>query len=202
MCLSVNSGVQHILCCVFVLFFFILCTLCYQFLCIVIFLFPLRYSLTLILDIFSPLKAEMKIVSSTNNFHIILFLLFLNIWCLGAVVPVIYGSWIYNYLCNQCLSPLMLWVRISIRARCTTLCDTVCQWLAAGRWFPPGPPVSSTKKKLSPRYNWNIVESGVNTNKQTYDLNTNLFIYFAQDLTHLYHQIKLWRREFTFVLKS
>jgi hypothetical protein len=28
------------------------------------------------------------------------------------------------------LSPLMLWVRISIRARCTTLCDKVCQWLA------------------------------------------------------------------------
>jgi len=24
-----------------------------------------------------------------------------------------------NYICNQCLSPLMLWVRISIRARCT-----------------------------------------------------------------------------------
>jgi hypothetical protein len=22
------------------------------------------------------------------------------------------GSWIYNYLCNQSLSPLMLWVRI------------------------------------------------------------------------------------------
>jgi hypothetical protein len=32
-----------------------------------------------------------------------------------------YGSWIYNYLCNQCLSPLVLWVRISIRARCKTL---------------------------------------------------------------------------------
>jgi hypothetical protein len=27
-----------------------------------------------------------------------------------------YGSWIYNYLCNQYLSLLMLWVRISIRA--------------------------------------------------------------------------------------
>jgi len=26
-----------------------------------------------------------------------------------------YGSWIYNYLCNQCLSPLMLRVQISIR---------------------------------------------------------------------------------------
>jgi hypothetical protein len=35
----------------------------------------------------------------------------------------------------------MLWVRISIRARSTTLCDQVCQWLATGRWFSP---VSST----------------------------------------------------------
>jgi len=25
-----------------------------------------------------------------------------------------YGSWIYNYLCNQCLSSLMVWVLISI----------------------------------------------------------------------------------------
>ena len=55
-------------------------------------------------------------------------------------------SWIYNYLCNQCLSPLMLWVWISIRARFKTLCDKVCQWLATGRWFLPGPPVSSTNK--------------------------------------------------------
>jgi hypothetical protein len=52
----------------------------------------------------------------------------------------------YNYLCNQCLSPLMLWVLILIRARCTTLCDKVCQWLATGRWFSPGLPVSSTNK--------------------------------------------------------
>jgi hypothetical protein len=43
----------------------------------------------------------------------------------------------------------MLWVRISIRAICTTLCDKVCQWLATGRWFSPGPPVSSTKKNDS-----------------------------------------------------
>jgi hypothetical protein len=55
-----------------------------------------------------------------------------------------YGSWICNYLNNQCLSPLMLWVRISIRARCTTLYDKVCPWLATGRCFFPGSPVSST----------------------------------------------------------
>jgi hypothetical protein len=28
----------------------------------------------------------------------------------------------------------------------TTLCDKVCQSLAAGRWFSPGTPVSSTNK--------------------------------------------------------
>ena len=28
----------------------------------------------------------------------------------------------------------------------TTLCDKVCQWLAAGWWFSPGTPVSSTNK--------------------------------------------------------
>ena len=27
-----------------------------------------------------------------------------------------------------------------------TLCDEVCQWLATGRWFSPGTPVSSTNK--------------------------------------------------------
>ena len=47
---------------------------------------------------------------------------------------------------QEYLSPLMLWFRISIRARCTTLCDKVCQWLATGRWFSPGPPVYSTNK--------------------------------------------------------
>ena len=64
----------------------------------------------------------------------------------GPSWPWSYGSWIYNYLRNQCLSLLMLWARISIRARCTTLCDKVCQWLATGLWFSPGTPVSSTNK--------------------------------------------------------
>jgi hypothetical protein len=66
--------------------------------------------------------------------------------CLGTVVPWWHGSLIYNYLCNQCLSPLMLWVGMSIRTRCTTLCDNVCLWLASGRWFSSGPPVSSSTK--------------------------------------------------------
>ena len=50
-----------------------------------------------------------------------------------------YGSWIYNYLCNQCLSPPTLRVRISLIVRCTqyiaTLCDKACQWLTTGSGF-------------------------------------------------------------------
>ena len=65
---------------------------------------------------------------------------------LGLSWPWSYGSRIYNYQCKQCLSPVMLWVRISTRARCTTLCDKVCPWLATGRWFSPSPPLSSTNK--------------------------------------------------------
>jgi len=59
----------------------------------------------------------------------------------GAVM----AGWIYNYLCNRCLSPMMLWVRLAL-TRCTTSCDKICQWLAADRWFSLGPPVSSTNK--------------------------------------------------------
>ena len=58
------------------------------------------------------------------------------------------GSWIYNYLCNQCLSPLTLWVQILLRRGVlyTTLYEKNCQWLAAGQWFSPGTQVSSINK--------------------------------------------------------
>ena len=73
--------------------------------------------------------------------------------------------WIYNYLCYQCLSSLTLWVQIPLRWYVLdTLCDKVCQWLAAGRWSSLGTPASSTKNWL-PRYNWNIVEGGVKHHK-------------------------------------
>ena len=82
--------------------------------------------------------------------------------------PWSYGSWIYNYLCNQCLSPLMLlWVRISIRVRCTTLCDKVCQWLVIGRWFSPGTPVASTNKTVRSDIAEILLKVALNTIKQT-----------------------------------
>ena len=59
-----------------------------------------------------------------------------------------YGIWIYNYLCNQCLSPQKSRVGTSFLQSVldTTLCDKVSQWLATGRWFSQGTPVSSTNK--------------------------------------------------------
>ena len=74
----------------------------------------------------------------------------------GPSWPWSYGSWIYNYLCNQCLSHWccefespsgevynIMWYSLSVT------------WLHQQNW--------------PPRYNWNTVESGVKlhqTNKQ------------------------------------
>ena len=53
-----------------------------------------------------------------------------------------------NYLCNQCLLPLTLWVRILHRQDVldTTLCDKACQWRAPCRCLSPRTRVSSTNK--------------------------------------------------------
>jgi hypothetical protein len=59
-----------------------------------------------------------------------------------------HGSWIYNYLYNQCLSPLTLWVLTPVRPGVldTILCGKVGQCLATGMRFSPGNRVSSTNK--------------------------------------------------------
>ena len=102
-------------------------------------------------------------------------------WCHNfvqgpAVLSWSCGCWISSYLCNQSLSPLMLWVRIQLRrvALNTTLCYQVCQWLGAGRGFSPGNPVYSTCKTDPPRYNWNIVESANKHHKANYN-----FVHFC-----------------------
>ena len=65
----------------------------------------------------------------------------------------------------------MLLVRISIRARCTTLCDKVCHWLATGWWFSPGPPVSSTNKTDRHDITEILLKVALNTFKQTKQTN-------------------------------
>ena len=63
----------------------------------------------------------------------------------------------------------MLWVRISTRARCTILCDKVCQWLATSRWFSP---VSSTNKTDRHDITEILFKVALSTIKQT---NSRLF---------------------------
>ena len=82
--------------------------------------------------------------------HISLFLIVLKVYFklyVDTSWSWSYGSWIYNYLCNQCLSPLT-WVRIPLRwgVLDTTLCDKVCQWLVAVWWFSTDTLVSSTNE--------------------------------------------------------
>ena len=67
---------------------------------------------------------------------------------------------------NQCLSPLMLWIRISIRAGCRTLCDKVRQWLATSRWFFPSPTVFSTNKNDHHDITEILLKVALNTIKQ------------------------------------
>ena len=76
---------------------------------------------------------------------------------------------------NQCLSTLMLRVWISIRARCTTLCDKVCQWLATGQWFSLGTPVFSTNKTDHKDVTEILLKLTLNAIKQT-SKQANLYI--------------------------
>jgi hypothetical protein len=53
----------------------------------------------------------------------------------------------------------------------TTLCDEVCQWLATGRWFSPGPTVSSTNKTDHHDITEILLKVALMTTKQTIKVN-------------------------------
>jgi hypothetical protein len=53
-----------------------------------------------------PMKKVSTVIKNSDIIH------------LGAVVVWSYGSWIYNYLFNPCLSPLKLWVRTPFMGMC------------------------------------------------------------------------------------
>ena len=56
----------------------------------------------------------------------------------------------------------------------TTSCDKVCQWLATGQWFSPGPPISSTNKTDCHDITEILSKVALNTIKQT-----NIFSHFV-----------------------
>ena len=82
--------------------------------------------------------------------------LFLYSYVAGSSCSLWYGSLIYNYLCNQYISPLTSWVRGVLDK---PLCDKVCMWLMTGWWLSPSTAVSSINT-----IDWHIVENGVKHN--------------------------------------
>ena len=73
-----------------------------------------------------------------------------------------------SVVCNQYLSPLMLSVQIQLKRVVldTALCDKVCQRLAAGGWFSPRTPVSSTNKTDCHNITETLLKVALNTIKQ------------------------------------
>ena len=94
-----------------------------------------------------------------------------------------YGSWTCNYLWNQCLSALTLWVWIPLRRGilATTLCDKVCQRITTGRWFSPGTLFFSSTNKTDRHY---ITEILIKVTLNTIAL-TNLLLNTIDDLDDL-----------------
>ena len=92
--------------------------------------------------------------------------------------------------------PITTDVRISIRARCTTFCDKVCQWLATGRWFSPGLPVFSTNKTDRHDITEILLKVTLNTikqtNKQGNKQTTNYVGILDQLLTNKYYDVLLF----------
>jgi len=73
--------------------------------------------------------------------------------CRGTSLSRSYGSWISNYLCNQCLIPLKFWVRSSLMERCTRYNIMFFSDLRQVGGF-------LHQYNWPSWYNWNIVENG------------------------------------------
>ena len=106
-----------------------------------------------------------------------------------------YGSWIYNYLRNQCLSPLKLWIHGD-----TTLYDKVCQWLVTGRWFSLASSTNKTElhdiTEIMLKMALSNIKLSTNLGKMVKQYvnvfrRNNIYLFFLlQNCTLLLHKIK------------
>ena len=134
LCLLAYSGVQHMLWCVFVLLFFVFCTLCCQFLWIVHFWLLLRYSLTFIFYLRGRRWRNRMVVGFTTTYAIRAY----HHWC--CEFESLSGRGVQHY---------------------------VIKFVAKGRWFSPGTPVSSTNKNDRHNITEILLKVALNTIKQT-----------------------------------
>ena len=130
----------------------------------------------------------------------------------------IVGSWIYNYIWNKCISPLKLWVRISIRRGVQNYMKfvndlqqiggflrvlrfpppiklTATMWLkyCCNRWFSSCPPVSSTNKTDCHDIDEILLKVASITIKQTYHkMNTYTDVDYRQTVILPFLYLSAW----------
>jgi hypothetical protein len=130
-CSFVYSVVQHILCCVFALFFFVLCTLCCLFLWIILFWLPLWYSHTFI-GTCTSIKKKNKVVGlnlfylslKTKNTDFCSFLLLCCEHCLNLLmvyVMILRQSMAQMFSCLFAKACFTTWIKICVKINLSLL---------------------------------------------------------------------------------
>ena len=89
--------------------------------------------------------------------------------CLSSIYASDYPIWYLQTFLINVQSTLYFAIPLWWGVLDTTFCDKICQCLATGRWFSPGTLVS-TRINWPPRYDWNVVESGVKHHIPTFPL--------------------------------
>ena len=122
-------------------------------------------------------------ISTEVFIYILSCSLYTSKYLLGPLWSWSYGSCIYNYMCNQYLSPLTLWGRILLYI---TLHDKICQWLETGRSFLTDTPVSRTNE--TDRHDITEILLKVALNSINLSLNhTKILLTGPLDVFHLHH---------------
>ena len=124
-CLFTYSGVLHILCCVFVCFFFILCNLCWQFLCIVFVCF---------FFILCNLCWQFLCIVFVCFFFILCTLCWQFLWIVLLWLPLRYSPMLFDYINGVYTTPDIYWCNIhpnlTLDMRCvswTTDYEIICE---------------------------------------------------------------------------
>ena len=113
----------------------------------------------------------LRLTDQCNCLLFLLFFFFSSFVIFVLFFPNCYCAFVSKHLFSNMrgvVAVIAWWVRISIRVRCTALCDKVCQWLATDCWVVFScPPVSSTNKTDRHDVTALLLKLALNTIKQT-----------------------------------
>ena len=115
------------------------------------------------------------------------------------IISLPYGSWIYHYLCNQCLPPLKLWVRTPLRRDVfdTTLCDSFCTRSVIFSCFFTNKTLPRHITEILLKVALNTITSNLNTSPRVYKLCIAFFL-SLYDITEILLKVVLNTMTLTF----